>query len=156
LPLLDRLIDDAPGTSVEAPPSMGDPAIGRRIRESIVRDLEVLLNTRQRLVQPPWAGPKPSASIIDFGLPPARGTNLATAAGRKEFSRAIEAAIGCFEPRLRDVRVAIESGETPLDPLRMVIDAKLATPAGLAGEPLQFAAAWAAGQGRIRVEEGRV
>lgn len=126
-------------------------AIARAIRQSIVRDLEVLLNARQRLVGPPWAGSEPSPWIVDFGLPSARGTNLATAAGRKEFSRAIEGAIRCFEPRLRDVRVALEPVETTLEPLRLVIEAGLA--AGSAVEPLLIEASWSVGSGRVRVGE---
>jgi type VI secretion system protein ImpF len=152
--LLDRLIDEEPSHQVEAPPmGMSDAVIARRIRESIVRDLEVLLNTRQRLVQPPWAGAEPSRSIVDFGLPAARGTNLATTAGRKEFSRAIEGAIRCFEPRLRDVEVALEPGETPQHPLRMIVAAKLAS--GSVDERLHFEASWAQGSGDVRVAEGR-
>ncbi len=151
--MLDRLIDDEPFVSSEPPPARDEAAIAAAIRESIVRDLEILLNTRQRLVQPPWAGVEPTASIVNFGLPAARGTNLATAAGRKEFARAIEGAIRCFEPRLRDVQVTLESGATPLDPLKLVIAAKLA--AGAAGEPVSFEASWAGGSAPVRVGEGR-
>jgi type VI secretion system protein ImpF len=154
LPLLDRLIDEEPSLRAEAPPmAMSEAAIVRRIRESIVRDLEVLLNTRQRLVQPPWAGAEPSRSIVDYGLPAARGTNLATAAGRKEFSRAIEGAIRCFEPRLRDVQVTLEPGETPLHPLRLLIAGQVAS--GSVDERVHFEASWANGSGQVRVAEGR-
>jgi type VI secretion system protein ImpF len=153
LPLLDRLIDDEPFVSTEPPPARDEATIGRSIRESIVRDLEILLNTRQRLIPPPWAGPEPTASIVDFGLPAARGTNLATAAGRAEFARAIEAAIRCFEPRLREVQVTLEPGATPMEPLRMAIAARLA--AGSPGEPIAFEASWAGASGPVRVGEGR-
>jgi type VI secretion system protein ImpF len=153
LPLLDRLIDDEPFVSSEPPPARDEASIAGAIRESIARDLEILLNTRQRLVQPPWARPEPTASIVDFGLPAARGTNLATAAGRKEFARAIEGAIRCFEPRLREVQVSLEPGATPLDPLRVAITAKLT--AGRADEPIALEASWAGGSAPVRIGEGR-
>jgi type VI secretion system protein ImpF len=148
--LLDRLIDEEPARSSEA--ATGEVAIARAVRASVVRDLEVLLSTRPRLVGAPWAVAEPSPTIVDFGLPPARGTNLATASGRQEFARAIEAAIRCFEPRLVEARVSIEPGPTPMEPLRMTVAARLA--AGTGGEPEPFEASWAFGSGRFRAGEG--
>ena len=153
LPLLDRLINEGSTPSSAWATLRDEAAVAGAIRRSIARDLEILFNTRQRLVPPPWAGPDPAASIVDFGLPAARGTDLATAAGRKEFARAIEAAIRRFEPRLRDVRVTLEPGATPMEPLTVAIAATLA--AGSSGEPVAFEASWAGGSGPVRVAEGR-
>ena len=111
-----------------------------------------MLNTRQRLVQPPDGAREGSRSILDFGLPAARGTNLATPAGRKELGRAIEAAIQCYEPRLKDLHVSVEPGGTPLDPLKVAIDAALAV--GLGTEPIHVEASLAARSGRVSLQEG--
>jgi len=153
MPLLDRLIDADP-TSADAPSlfAMDEPAIEQAIRAAIARDLEILLNTRQRLIDPPPGAPEPAQSILDFGLPAVRGTNLATAAGRNEFGRAIEGAIRCFEPRLRDVQVNVLAGATPLDPLRLVIAAKLAV--GGDADPVHFEGTLATGSGRVSLQEG--
>ena len=154
LPLLDRLIDENPSqkTDAPAPDALDELANEKVIREMIGRDLEVLLNTRQRLVQPPGGEPELSQSILDFGLPQMRGTNLATQSGRVEFGRTIEAAIRCFEPRLRDVQVSVDAGVTPLDPLKVVIAGKLV--AGLEPDPFQIEGSVAAGTGRFDLVEG--
>jgi type VI secretion system protein ImpF len=155
LPLLDRLIDDNRSSQVD-PPSLhawDRPAITRAIREAIGQDLEILLNTRQRLIPPPPDVQQPTQSILDFGLPSARGTNLATAAGRKEFGQTIAAAIRCFEPRIADVQVTVEPAVTPLDLLKLVIEARLTTDPD--GSRWQAEAFWSAGSGEVRVEEAR-
>ncbi len=153
--MLDRMIDEDPAAKAEAPAlsAWDQQTIDRAIREAIGRDLEILLNTRQRLIPSPPGVLGPTRSIIDFGLPSARGTNLATAAGRKEFGQAIEAAIRCFEPRIRDVQVTVEASVTPRDPLKLLIAARLASDPD--GEPWQLEASWSAGSGRVRVEEVR-
>jgi type VI secretion system lysozyme-like protein len=154
LPLLDRLIDEDPFKSADPPTRdpHGELAIEKAICEAIGRDLEVLLNTRQRLIKSPEGVREGSRSILDFGLPAARGTNLATPAGRKELGLAIEAAIHCYEPRLTDVHVSVETGVTPLDPLKLVIDGRLAV--GLYKEPVHVEASVATGSGRVILQEG--
>ena len=155
LPLLDRMIDEDPVVSAEAPPLSSIRRAGDRSGHSggDRPGSRNLAEHRQRLVQPLPGMLEPTRSILDFGLPSARGTNLATAAGRKEFGQAIEGAIRCFEPRVRDVQVTVESGVTPLDPLKVVIAAKLVSDPD--SEPWRFEAFWSAGSGRVRVEEGR-
>jgi type VI secretion system protein ImpF len=154
LPLLDRLIDEEPFKSADPPTAYArdNRAIEKAVRETVGRDLEVLLNTRQRLIKPLEGEREGFRSILDFGLPAARGTNLATPAGRKELGRAIESAIQCYEPRLRDLRVSVEPGGTPLDPLKLTIDATLAV--GLDAEPIRVEASLAAGSGRVTLQEG--
>jgi predicted component of type VI protein secretion system len=93
----------------------------------------------------------PAQSILDFGLPAARGTNLATAAGRKEFGLAIKAAVICFEPRLRNVEVSVEPGLTSLHPLRLVIAAEFTVGSDL--EPIRFVGSWASSSGQVSLEE---
>jgi type VI secretion system protein ImpF len=153
LPLLDRLIDDDPFSSAEAssPLGMNEPAIASAIRDAIRRDLEVLLNTRQRLVNSLPEGFEPPQSIVDYGLPAERGTNLATPSGQSALCGAIEGAIRRFEPRLQDVEVSLEQGETAADPLRLAIAAKVA--GGSLGEPWRLRASWAGRPGPVTLEE---
>jgi type VI secretion system protein ImpF len=154
LPLLDRLIDEEPFNSADPPVRYAhdERAIETAVREAIARDLEVLLNTRQRLIEPLAGGREGPQSILDFGLPAARGTNLATPTGRKELGRAIEAAIQWYEPRLRDVHVNVETGATPVVPLRIVIDARLAV--GMDEDPIHVEASLTPGSGRVSLQEG--
>jgi len=151
--LLDRLIDENP-KSADTPSfyALFEPAGENAIREAIGRDLEILLNTRQRLIDPPPGAVVPAPSILDFGLPAVRGTNLATAAGRQEFAKLIEGAIRSYEPRLKDVQVSVEAGATPLDPLRLVIAAKLAV--SWDADPVQFEGTLGTGSGRVSLQEG--
>jgi type VI secretion system lysozyme-like protein len=154
LPLLDRLIDEEPFKSADPPTAFAhdDRAIEKAVRDVVGRDLEVLLNTRQRLTKPLEGAREGFRSILDFGLPAARGTNLATPAGRKDLARAIEAAIECYEPRLRGVHVSVEPGGTPLDPLKLTIDATLAV--GSDAAPMHVEASLAARSGRVSLQEG--
>jgi type VI secretion system protein ImpF len=143
LPLLDRLIDEPlPGDQVPQPRqvrpgSNGGPDPGLRLElvrrdlarlrfESILRDLEVLLNTRRSLVCLPEAPGELSRSILDYGLAAPRGSGPISAGHRESLRREIESAIQRFEPRLVNVRIVIEAESSPLERLRLRIDAFLA------------------------------
>lgn len=119
--VLDRLLDDEPDRKKEAerPTSQGL----RLLRHAMRRDLENLLNTRQRAIELPSELEELHRSIADFGIPDITGTNLAAASARRHLIRSIEAAIRRFEPRFKSVRVALVESEDPLDRvLRFRID----------------------------------
>lgn len=124
LSILDRLSDDEPGVTRDPP--TGRAQVVRRLRRSVRRDLEDLLNTRIRLVVLPAGQAELEGSLVRYGLPDITGVSFGSDRARAELGRAIEATIRRFEPRLRSVRVrALGQGE-PLDrTLRFRIDAML-------------------------------
>lgn len=63
------------------------------------RDLENLLNTRQRCRGWPEGCDELSLSTVNYGIPDLTGADLASAERREEFRATIEDVIRRFEPR---------------------------------------------------------
>ncbi len=143
LPLLDRLINEPlPGDPVaqEGPEGAGTNGFLRaglglelvrrdvaRVRlEAILRDLEILLNTRRSLVCLPEVPGDLSRSVLDFGLAAPRGAGPTSPGQRESLRKEIESLIQRFEPRLVNIRVVLEAESGPLERLRLRIDASLA------------------------------
>jgi type VI secretion system protein ImpF len=86
----------------------------RRLRESVLRDLEWLFNTSSlEATDDLDAFPEMKRSVLNYGLPPLTG-RLATAIEPVQAAADIAEAIRNFEPRLSHVRVVPE-----VDPDRM-------------------------------------
>jgi type VI secretion system protein ImpF len=116
--VLDRLI------AVEEWPSTRSQSL-RYFKEALRRDLEWLLNTRQPPI-PKLAGyPRAAASIVNFGLPDITSMGLASAADHRQLRIAIEACLRNFEPRLTDVRVAVEGSDKVDRRLRFHIEGNM-------------------------------
>lgn len=96
--LFDRLCDDAPHESVEAPEAY---ATGRaRLREIVLRDLAYLLNTtNQSDLINAQKYPHASRSTINFGVPALSGGYLSEKKWM-DIENMIRQAIKNFEPRL--------------------------------------------------------
>jgi len=96
--ILDRLIDpDAGGTAWR-------PGYGlQQTLEVIRRDLEDLLNTRQTAKGPPGL----RRSIFGFGLPELTSLEVITPDQKRELGTTLEQTISSYEPRLRDIQVAL-------------------------------------------------
>jgi type VI secretion system protein ImpF len=137
-PLLDRLMDiSLPGEARSAPDAAqhGSTASTRiipafrgleRLRlDAIVRDLEVLLNTRRLIVPLPEIKAELLTSVVEFGLPAVRGTGLISPARREKLRREIETAIQRFEPRLENVQVKLDITVSGSEHLRFRIEASL-------------------------------
>ncbi|HTF90214.1 MAG TPA: type VI secretion system baseplate subunit TssE [Planctomycetota bacterium] len=107
--ILDRLIDEAPEQSREAPVSAQQ--FLRDLRSSVRRDVESLLNTRQRFVEAPEGLRELCSSVYEYGIPDVAGTNLSSKRRRDEFLKIIESELRDHEPRFKTVRV-ISGGET--------------------------------------------
>jgi len=122
--LLDRLLDDDPGTRQEPPHARGQ-SLGQ-LKESVRRDLVNLLNTRVRFVGGPEHLPHLQQSLVEYGLADFGARNLASEVERARFCREIEEVIRRNEPRLEDVRVTATSGDDPVDrTFRFTIHASL-------------------------------
>ncbi len=102
LPLFDRLV---PGEAAGAgsPPDV-EPGIAEAI-ESVRRDIERLLNTRARPESD--LGRIGQLTTIDYGLPDFAPLSSANPADQTLFSASIVRRIEAFEPRLRNVRLAL-------------------------------------------------
>ncbi len=106
LPLFDRLTDDNPFENRDT--SFGTNLSVEQLKESIVRDLTLLLNTRFSPLL------KKYADEYGFYLPFAYGANLTapkyaeTVFELQNIEKSIVTAISQFEPRLKNIRVTIE------------------------------------------------
>jgi type VI secretion system protein ImpF len=122
--VLDRLLDDAPDQSRDAPASREE--LMRRVLAAVRRDLEWLLGTRLTWVDDELAASaQASRSIATFGLQDFSHENIGNQDAQQRLRRAIEEAIVVFEPRLGRVRVTCETGEQHKRALRFRIEAIL-------------------------------
>ena len=135
LPLLDRLIDEAPERAHDLALSSGEAMT--ELRRSVRRDLEQLLNARRRWRS--WAAdyPELATSPIGYGIPDCTAGSFNDPKEREALRLDIETTIRRFEPRFMSVSVSLLDRETKLDAtLRLRIDALLH--ADPAPEPMQF------------------
>ena len=105
--LLDRLIDRAPREEADRPLTREESE--RLYRNSVLRDLEWLLNTRRSIVNVPDALEELQDSVFTFGLPDLTSLSADDSETRQALIRQIERTINRFEPRLVDVRVSLAS-----------------------------------------------
>jgi type VI secretion system protein ImpF len=105
--VLDRLLDDEPGTLREPIPNRFQNL--RELKKAVTRDLEDLLNTRQEILEElPSEFAEVSRSLISYGLPDFTSFSLLSKHDRNRIRRAVEQAIANFEPRLARVNVTLE------------------------------------------------
>ena len=133
--VLDRLLDDDPASSREAPKSRHQ--VLRELKQSVRRDLENLLNTRWRCVEWPPNLDDLDVSLVNYGIPDFTGVSMSSRAAREQLRSVVEQVIRKFEPRFKSVRVKLLENADPADrSLRLRIDAVLyAEPAP---EPVVF------------------
>ncbi|MHC2068069.1 type VI secretion system baseplate subunit TssE [Bremerella sp. T1] len=133
--VFDRLLDFEPYNSQETPRSQTQTM--REIRESVMRDLENLLNTRWRCKSWPPDMKELSNSLVNYGIPDFSSIDLSSEMDRNSLREAIEFAIRTFETRFVTVSVEIPPDHKKEDrTLRFIIRAELhATPAP---EPIVF------------------
>lgn len=122
--VLDRLLDDEPGVSREAPRSRGQ--VLRALKLSVRRDLENLLNTRSRCHSWPLEMTELKRSLVNYGVPDITGASFGTPEDREDFCRTLEQVIRRHETRFRSVTVTLLENTESLDRiLRFRIDALL-------------------------------
>jgi type VI secretion system protein ImpF len=134
IPVLDRLIDYEPEISQEPIASRSKNL--RQLKQSVMRDLEWLLNTRQIAEGVPSELHEVNHSVVAYGLPDFTTINHKSPADQNRMRRAIENTVSIFEPRLEDVIVTIESSSESLRMMRFRIDARLKVDP--APEPVTF------------------
>lgn len=97
-----------------------------RIRQSVRRDLECLLNARRSWIPLDGARKELKTSVLGYGLPDFTVMDLSSDEGRQWLCDEVRDTINRFEPRLTRVQVNLRDGDAPLDrQLRLRIDAVL-------------------------------
>ena len=131
------------------------PALSlRELKASVARDIEALLNTRRELlfdVSEEFAQVR--KSVLMFGLPDFTSYSLLNPNDRKTVRRAVEDTLTDFEPRLKSVRVTLETRDKYDMVLRFRIDALLRTDP--APEPIALDAALHVVTSQYTVREDR-
>jgi type VI secretion system protein ImpF len=123
LPLLDRLIDEEPKVRSEAPSTRS--ASLAKLKASVRRDLEALLNTRRTPDILPDGAVEILRSVYYYGLPDITSMPANFLYEHNRLVQAIETAVKTFEPRLDGVRVSLAPVAGASRSLRFVIDGML-------------------------------
>jgi len=122
--ILDRLMDNEPHNQTELDPGRHQKL--KELRSSVRRDLEFLLNTRYRVVEPPEEYEQLEHSLLNYGLPDLATVNIKDEEKRKDFTRSLENILREFEPRFKSVKVSyMDNKDTNDRTLRFRIDATL-------------------------------
>lgn len=129
--LLERLMGErAQGQSLDA------------LKDSIVRELDALLNTRAGLAPGRLAAwPQARASVLDYGLADFAAFSLASSEDRAAICASLKAAIERHEPRLVNVSATLETATSGVNRLHFTIAATLRAADGSgagAGETVHF------------------
>jgi type VI secretion system lysozyme-like protein len=105
--------------------SLGSRSQADSLEDSILRDLEMLLNTRREEFLIPPEFEQTATSIVNFGVPDlAKCGSLRSGPEQAKLCRWIEDAIRIFEPRLCSVAVRVVDRENVNPVLRFRVEAK--------------------------------
>ncbi|MBA1190312.1 type VI secretion system baseplate subunit TssE [Pseudomonas entomophila] len=122
--LLDRLLDDRPHQSTE-PSGLRTFSLAE-YKASIVRDLEVLVNTRQSLVAEELEGfPHLAGSILEYGMPDFTSRSVLDPHDRRLIQHQLERAITTGDRRFHRVRVQLLAQQDGHRMLTFRVDAVL-------------------------------
>lgn len=147
--VLDRLVDYEPEITREPLASRSKSL--RQLKQSVLRDLEHLLNTRQTA---DWLPPdlrEVNNSLATFGLPDFSSVSIKSPSEQNRLQRSLESAISMFEPRLEDVIITIMPPDDLRRSLHFRIDARLRVEP--APEPITFDAVLQLSSGHYLVKE---
>lgn len=122
--ILDRLLDNDPAKTSEIDVDQHQKL--KSLRMSVRRDLENLLNTRLRIMEPDDEFIELKTSLLNYGLPDLATVNIADQEKKKAFIGQLERLLIQFEPRFKSVSVNfMENSDTQDRTLRFRIDATL-------------------------------
>lgn len=121
--ILDRLIDDEPKERQYEPMPKRFQSISQ-LKQSVARDLEALLNTRQEMLDElPNEFIELKQALVMYGLPDFTSLNLLSHRDRNFVRWALEQTITVFEPRLTQIRVILENPRETDRALRFRVEA---------------------------------
>lgn len=106
--LLDRLIDKDPKSPGES--AQYRLLDVRQVKGYVVRDLENLLNTRRDITDLPTEFKALDNSVATYGLKDFTAENTGSQKVRQTIRKDVERTIARFEPRLKNVKVALGTG----------------------------------------------
>ena len=147
--VLDRLLDDRPEETREAPASRQTSL--RLLKEAVRRDLEWLLNTRLSPGGAPEELPEVRRSLAAYGLPDFTTANVKSPEEQEQLRLTVEAAVRVFEPRLEAVEVFVDRVADMERAVRFRIEARLRVEP--APEPVVFDTMLQVASGEFRVRE---
>lgn len=152
LSVLDRLIDEDPKRSAEAPLTYAQGL--RALRAALRRDLEWLLNTRRTIEPAPDSARETSRSVYNYGFADLSSRSALSSRDHADLVRDMEATIAVFERRLKRAKVRLEPVEGTSQSLRFVIEGLMCldpTP-----EPIRFDTTLEVGKGvyEVKGEDG--
>jgi type VI secretion system protein ImpF len=104
--ILDRLIDREPQVSREA--VSHQLADVRALKQSVIRDVENLLNTRRKIFPVPEELKEVNNSLFMYGLPDFSSLNPRSPQVKQMIRRDVEQTIAKFERRIKNVKVHLE------------------------------------------------
>ena len=120
--LIDSLTDLDPDRTEERPSASRESA--RKLRDSLRRDLENLLNTRERCLSLPEDLRELDRSVYSYGVEDLSGADLASKETRENFLQHLGQRIRAHDPRFHSVKVESLEGDDPHDrTLRLRIEA---------------------------------
>ncbi|VAW56537.1 Uncharacterized protein ImpF [hydrothermal vent metagenome] len=122
--ILDRLIDNDKNNNIDIDPDQHQRL--KELRNSVRRDLENLLNTRFRMIEPDNDLLEIQHSLLNYGLPDLATVNISNNEKRLEFIQHLESILIAYEPRFKSVKITYMDNTDSLDrTLRFRIDAVL-------------------------------
>jgi type VI secretion system protein ImpF len=135
LPLLDRLLDEAPDQERDRP--LSNAEVLHKLREAVRRDLQSLLNARRRWRSWPASLRELATSPVGYGLPDFSSGAFGDPTRRELLRREVEDTIRRFEPRFLSLKVQlVDANDQLTGTLRLRIEALL--DADPAPEPVGF------------------
>ena len=123
LSVLDRLIDQEPERKLEPPLTRAQSL--RELKAALRRDLEWLLNTRRTIEESPASLKELERSLYNYGLPDVSSLYLRSSKDQDSLLKAIRVAINYFEPRLLNIKVALEPAADDTRVIRFSIEGLL-------------------------------
>jgi len=123
LSVLDRLIDQEPERKLEPPLTRARSL--RELKAALRRDLEWLLNTRRTIEESPASLKELERSLYNYGLPDVSSLYLRSSNDQNTLLKAIRTAINYFEPRLLNIKVALEPAAADARVIRFSIEGLL-------------------------------
>jgi type VI secretion system protein ImpF len=146
-PLFDRLTDLDPESAGELRPMRTLDRTG--LRESVRRELGRLLNTRSSIPVDQLAQ-RPELTVLEYGIPDLSAYSAGNDDDQRLLAGVVARAVSAFEPRLRDVRVAVVRLDDDQRSLFLRIDAVLT--ADEVAEPVSFPALMGLKSGRVEIQ----
>jgi len=123
LSIWDRLHDFEPGLSSDRVLSRHQAF--QQLKDSVRRNLEWILNTRQDPEPPPEGAKYLEKSVYNYGLPDMSSFALKSVADQNRLLKMLETTVAAYEPRLMNIRVIMDPPTSNVQALHFQIQGLL-------------------------------